>query len=101
MSTYLYGVIRQPSANSKLTSNALGNGVGDPPVPGRMIEHRDLAAIVSSVDFPIGPEAGAKALRRDMAAHSALQSRVLSIRTILPARFGMLLPNDRTVIDGF
>src|SRR3954454_2107410 len=100
MSTYLYGVIRRPGANSKLTAKTLGNGVGDPPARARMIEHRDLSAIVSTVDGPIGTQAGAKVLRRDMAAHSALQSRVLAIRTILPARFGMVMPSDRAVIDG-
>src|SRR5690349_6481617 len=97
MSTYLYGVIRRPGPRSKLTREALGSGVGAPPGRVRMLEFRDIAAIVSTVDGPIGYDASARALRRDMVAHSAVQSRIFNIRTILPARFGLLMPDDRTV----
>ncbi len=96
MSTYLYGVIRRPGPRSKLTREALGTGVGEPPARVRMLEYRDIAAIVSTVDGPIGYDASARALRRDMVAHSAVQSRIFNIRTILPARFGLMMPDDRT-----
>jgi hypothetical protein len=98
MSTYLYGVIRQPTSRSRLTADVLGTGVGEPPAKVRILPYQQIAAVVSTASGQIGEEGGIRAMRRDMAAHAAVQSRVMAVRTILPARFGMLVPDDREVI---
>jgi hypothetical protein len=78
----------------------LGAGVGEPPRKVRLLTFRDIAAVVSSVDADhIGESAGAKALRRDMAAHTDVLNRVLDDRTVLPSRFGVVFPDDRTLVE--
>jgi hypothetical protein len=102
MSTYLYGVVRRPGRDSRLTPEALGPGVGDPAKPVRLLTHRDLAAVVSTVGADeVGDVAGVRALRRDMAAHAEVLSRVAEIRTVLPSRFGIVLPADEAVVETF
>ena len=102
MSRYLYGVIRQPQPQSRLSGRVLGRGVGDPPVAVELVPHGDIAALVSSVDAShVGDAAGARALRRDMAAHSEVLKRVLEHVTVLPARFGLVFPADKAVINRF
>src|SRR5689334_20648004 len=100
MSTYLYGVVRRPGGGSRLSVDSLGTGVGSPPKAVRLVELHDLAAVVSTVaPDEVGEEAGARALRRDMTAHADVLGRVLDARTVLPSRFGIVLPDDRALID--
>src|SRR5687767_7655697 len=101
MSTYLYGIIRQSDRRPKRPSSPpFGLGVGDPPRDVRLLTFRDVAAVVSNVDADqIGESAGVRALRRDMAAHTEVLSRVLEARAVLPARFGVVFPDDQTVVD--
>src|SRR4051794_10099003 len=102
MSTYLYGVIRRPGRDSRLTSEALGSGVGDPAKRVRLLTHRELVAVVSTVGLDeVGDLAGVRALRRDMAAHADVLTRVAEVRTVLPSRFGIVLPTDDAVVDTF
>ena len=102
MSTYLYGVIRRSGARSKLSPDVLGTGVGDPPASVELVLHGDLAAVTSDVDpDTLGDNAGARALRRDMAAHSQVLARVLDRVTVLPARFGVVFPDPTALVAGF
>jgi len=102
MSTYLYGVIRRPGRDSRLTPESLGSGVGDPAKRVRLLVRQELAALVSSVGADeVGDAAGVRALRRDMAAHADVLSRILEVRTVLPSRFGIVLPTDDAVIQTF
>ena len=97
MSVYLYGVLRPPA---RVARELLGMGVGNPPAPVYLLRHRDLAAAVSDVEADaIGEAAGARALRRDISAHSAALNRLLGAGPVLPARFGIVLPDERTVFD--
>src|SRR5689334_16766830 len=97
MSVYLYGVLRPPD---RVPKALLGGGVGEPPVAVYLLRHRDLAAAVSEVDADaIGEAAGARALRRDIAAHTDVLNRLLGAGPVLPARFGTVLPDEQTVFD--
>ncbi|MER5216655.1 GvpL/GvpF family gas vesicle protein [Streptomyces sp. NPDC002838] len=55
------------------------------------VVHGGLAAVVS----PAPPELRPK--RRDLAAHQALQERLMADGAVLPMRFGMLAPDDAAV----
>ena len=102
MSTYLYGVIRKPGPGSQLSAGASGRGVGEPSSPVRLLPFNDVCGLVSTVeDRQIGERGGVRAMRRDMAAHSAVLDRILRLRTVLPARFGILFPDDHAVIADF
>jgi len=95
MGTYLYGITRRdvPVSVGK-------GGVGDPPAPVRRVRYGDLAALVSDVDDDmVGEAAGVSGLRRDMAAHSDLLNRLIEETTVLPVRFGVIFPEDRTLIE--
>jgi len=112
MSSYLYGIVRRAGpaapdggkskkdAAARLTPRSIGPGVGDPPAPVALVRHRDVAALVSEVDEgQIGEAAGVRGLRRDMAAHADLLNRLLTITTVLPVRFGVILPGPDAVVD--
>lgn len=102
MSRYLYAVIRRPGLRTRLSDGVLGMGVGDPPARVELVPHGDLAAVTSRVDADqIDDDAGARALRRNMAAHSDVLARVLEHVTVLPARFGAVFPTDKVLIDEF
>lgn len=95
MSTYLYGVVRPPD---RVPRSVLGSGVGDPAGQVYLLRYRNLAAVVGAVDAEqIGESAGIRGLRRDMAAHSEVLNRVLALGPVLPARFGVVLPDDDLV----
>lgn len=67
-------------------------GVGNPPVPVRLVRHRDLAALVSDVDLgkPLGtPE--------DLMAHEELLDASATDAPVLPLRFGALVANEDAV----
>lgn len=102
MSTYLYGVTRRPGRESRLTPARLGAGVGDPPKPVRLVPFERLAAAVSTIGSDeVGEQAGVRALRRDMAAHAGVLDRALTVRTVLPSRFGLIFPDDDALVDEF
>lgn len=95
MGTYVYGVVRSSADRSPAR---LQPGVGDPPSRVDLIRHRSIAALVSH----IGEEAGAQSprnLRRDMKAHAAVLNEVVTRETVLPFRFGVILPTDQLVIS--
>ena len=102
MSMYLYGVIRRPGTRAKLSPKVLGTGVGQDEVPVELVTHDDLAAVISRVrSNEIGESAGARALRRDMKAHSDVLARVLEHVTVLPARFGVVFPSRDALLSQF
>src|SRR4051794_31571649 len=95
MGTYLYGITR-----CDVPVSAGKGGVGDPPARVRRLRFGDLAALVSDVDDDaVGEAAGVRGMRRDMAAHSDLLNRLIAETTVLPVRFGVIFPEDRTLID--
>jgi len=97
--TYLYGIIRTPGPRQSRVCEVAGTGVGSPPARVRLLPYEDLAAIVSTVDSStIGEAGGVRGFMRDMAAHADVLNRVLALRTVLPGRFGMIFPDDRTLI---
>lgn len=120
MSTYLYAIVRappKPRGKSKATSSAKkartgggkapaarlklpGTGVGNPPGPVRLLRHRDLAAVVSDVPDDYHAEAeGLRGMRRDMRVHSGVVNHVIESATILPFRFGVVFPDDESVVE--
>jgi hypothetical protein len=83
---YVYGVV--PAG----VPAPAGTGVGDPGSPLRTVESGDLAALVSEV--PAGPlEAG----RGDLNRHGEVLRDALDGGTVLPMRFGMVLPGEEAV----
>ena len=115
MSTYLYGIVpaapmikaeagakpakkkSRPPAGPQLPAE----GVGNPPSTPRLLTHRDLAALVSTVPDDYHAEAeGLRGMRRDMRVHANVLNRVIESMTVLPFRFGVVLPNDVTVVEG-
>ena len=97
--TYLYGIIRTPGPRQTRLPKVLDTGVGLPPAPVRLLPHGELTAIVSTVNAQaVGESAGVRGFMRDMAAHADVLNRVLEVRTVLPSRFDVVFPNDRTLI---
>jgi len=93
---YLYGIVRWPPSGG---AKSLGAGVGDPPRPVRVVRAGELAALVSDVS-PADMEAqGLRGMRRDMKAHSLLLSAVAATTTVLPVRFGVVLPDERSMVE--
>ena len=95
---YLYGVVRWPVG--KAVHRALDKGgVGDPPAPVRALRHHDVAALVSDVlPGQISDTTAVRAMRRDLRAHSAVLNRVTEHGTILPVRYGTVLPDDACLL---
>jgi hypothetical protein len=82
---YVYGVTRAPADTVTTTLR----GVGDPPATVRAVEGGDLAALVSDV------RAGWTAARReDVEAHDHLLSRTIESATVVPMRFGVVMPSE-------
>jgi hypothetical protein len=97
MSAYLYGIVAAPAKAKSLKFPK--TGVGDPPAPVRLIQRRDLAALASDVPDDYHPESdGLRGMRRDMRAHAAVLNNVIESTTVLPFRFGVVLPDDESVI---
>jgi hypothetical protein len=69
-------------------------GVGE--VPLRVVEHEDVAAIVSGVD-PERPASG----RRDLLAHSAVVDAARGGSTLVPVQFGSVLEDEDALRHGF
>jgi hypothetical protein len=92
---YLYGIIRWP-APGDLAS--LGAGIGDPPRPVRAISHRGVAALVSGVLESEIASQDVRGTRRDMKAHAAVLNRAIGMTTVLPVRFGVVMPSADAVV---
>ena len=95
MSTYLYGIVPE-----KLPQDAHPTtpGVGDPPRPVRILRHRTLGALVSDVTVPEVSSDNLRLMRRNMKAHSAVLNGLVAKATVLPARFGVVFPDDRALV---
>lgn len=93
--TYLYGIVGWP-VPEPLT--ALGTGVGDPPRPVRAVRHRGLAALVSDLSAAEMSAQGVRGMRRDMKAHAAVLNQAAVSMTVLPVRFGVVLPDERALV---
>lgn len=112
MSTYLYGIVpaavtttaaaAKPTKKSSAPAGPAlpAEGVGNPPSRIRLLEHRDLAALVSDVPDDYHAEAeGIRGMRRDMRVHANVLNRVIESMTVLPFRFGVVLPDDATIVE--
>lgn len=97
--SYLYGIIRWPAPKGSIDS--LGAGVGDPPRAVRPVRLRELAALISDVSGAEMQAQGLRGTRRDMKAHAAVVNRVAAAMTVLPVRFGVVLPDERSLIAQF
>ncbi|USQ84315.1 GvpL/GvpF family gas vesicle protein [Streptomyces phaeoluteigriseus] len=86
MSTYVYGV----TAASHPSLEGLA-GVGEPPLPVRVLRAGDLAAVVSDAPENLRPK------RRDLLAHQTVLGEVGAGGCVLPMRFGSVAPDDDTV----
>jgi hypothetical protein len=82
---YVYGVARG-SVRGDL------KGVGPEPAPVRALEDGGLAALVS--DVPAGWHAASRA---DVAAHDRVLSELMRDGSVIPMRFGIVLPSDAAV----
>jgi Gas vesicle synthesis protein GvpL/GvpF len=87
VSTYVYALVR---ADHPLGGRALP-GVGEPPVPTRLLAEGGLAAVVSDA-----PE-GLRAKRRELMAHQRVIAALCEAGPVLPMRFGSMSPHDGAV----
>ncbi|MFI9201132.1 GvpL/GvpF family gas vesicle protein [Streptomyces sp. NPDC053048] len=87
MSTYVYGIARPGRATlpEDLT------GIGDPPLPVRLIVHDDLVAVVSDCPGQLRPK------RRDLLAHQHVVTETGRRAPVLPMRFGSVSDSDDDV----
>src|SRR3954468_4606944 len=97
--TYLYGIVRWPMP-AGLKSLA-GTGVGEPPAEVRGVRSGTVAALVSDVSAAEMSGQGVRGMRRDMKAHSAVLNALAARTTVLPARFGVVLPDERALVAEF
>jgi len=91
--TYVYGII--PAGNQVVFDEVAG--VDDERDEVYTVAHRDLAAVVSA-----SPSADYRGLKRDQAArylvaHQRVVEAVMQVFTILPAKFGTVLPDEDSV----
>ena len=84
---YVYAITR---TGDPLPANAVG--VGGPPAPLRLIGPGQVTAVVS--DAP----ARLRAKRRDLLAHQDLLMLLADRGPVLPMRFGMVAPDEETVL---
>jgi Gas vesicle synthesis protein GvpL/GvpF len=87
VSTYVYAMVR---ADHPLGDEPL-LGVGEPPVPTRLLTEGGLGAVVSEA-----PE-GLRAKRRELLAHQRVIAALGEAGPVLPMRFGSLSPHDAAV----
>src|SRR4051812_29201945 len=84
---YVYGVVRAGESMPPPRAGIEGRPVS-------AIERPPLAALVS--DAPAGP---VKASRKNLMAHSDVLQGVVPERTVLPMRFGVVMPDEDAVSD--
>ncbi|MBO0655764.1 GvpL/GvpF family gas vesicle protein [Streptomyces triculaminicus] len=89
MTTYVYGIAHL--GRGPLPENL--TGIGDPPLPVRLVTHDDLAAVVSDCPERLRPK------RRDLLAHQNVVTEVGRRAPLLPMRFGSLSDSDDRVRD--
>ncbi|MER6978487.1 GvpL/GvpF family gas vesicle protein [Streptomyces carpinensis] len=87
MSTYVYGIT---AASHPAPPEGMA-GVGDPPLPVRVLKAGELAAVVSDAPEELRPK------RRDLLAHQNVLSEIGAAGCVLPMRFGSVAPDDDTV----
>ncbi|MFD7923964.1 GvpL/GvpF family gas vesicle protein [Streptomyces sp. NPDC059740] len=87
MATYVYGIARgdHPDLPEGLT------GIGDPPLPVRLVREGDLAAVVSDSPDNLRPK------RRDLLAHQHVLAEAGAEGDVLPLRFGSASEDDEAV----
>ncbi|MDX2675281.1 GvpL/GvpF family gas vesicle protein [Streptomyces sp. NY05-11A] len=87
MSTYVYGIVA--SSHPALPDGLAG--VGDPPLPVRMLKEGELAAVVSDAPEGLRPK------RRELLAHQNVLAETGAAGCVLPMRFGSVAPDDSSV----
>ncbi|MET7847016.1 GvpL/GvpF family gas vesicle protein [Streptomyces avermitilis] len=87
MSTYVYGIA---ASSHPSLPDGMG-GVGEPPMPVRIIKEGELAAIVSDAPEGLRPK------RRDLLAHQNVLNEAGGGGTVLPMRFGSVGADDAAV----
>ncbi|MFF5856809.1 GvpL/GvpF family gas vesicle protein [Streptomyces sp. NPDC012751] len=87
MSTYVYGITARshPALPEGMT------GVGEPPLPVRILTAGDLAAVVSDAPEGLRPK------RRDLLAHQNVLAEAGAGGCVLPMRFGSVATDDDAV----
>ncbi|MCW3063636.1 MAG: Gas vesicle synthesis protein GvpL/GvpF [Solirubrobacterales bacterium] len=85
---YLYGFVRSGDLPAKLGEG----GVGLPPGPVECLAEGGVAALVT----PLGPERVAPR-RANLLAHADVLNRAFERATVLPLRFGFVLPDEAAV----
>lgn len=95
MATYLYGVVRRPER--KRLDRA---GVGNPPSALRLVEHRNISALVSDTGGP-EQESEGRALRRDLRAHEEVVRKAMEMGPVLPVSFGTIFEDDEQLVQNF
>src|SRR5689334_18640543 len=98
---YLYGIVRWPVPGGPKALGAAATGVGDPPGEVRPVRSGGLAALVSDVSAAEMSAQGVRGMRRDMKAHSAVLNALGAKTTVLPARFGVVLPDEHALVSEF
>ena len=86
MSTYVYGITARshPDLPEGMT------GVGEPPLPVRLLTEGELTALVSDAPESLRPK------RRDLLAHQNVLAEAGAGGCVLPMRFGNVAPDDDT-----
>lgn len=87
--TYVYAVMRA-GAKHRLP----GAGVGPLQASLRTVTRNGLSAVVSSV-----PDGDLAVTREDLFRHTEILQSLMRAGTILPLRFGTIMPDERTVAD--
>ncbi|GGW72402.1 gas vesicle protein [Streptomyces lucensis JCM 4490] len=89
MSTYVYGITARshPALPEGMT------GVGEPPLPVRVLTAGDLAAVVSDAPEGLRPK------RRDLLAHQNVLAEAGAAGCVLPMRFGSVADSDDAVVQ--
>ncbi|MDT3400297.1 GvpL/GvpF family gas vesicle protein [Streptomyces sp. B1866] len=87
MSVYVYAITG--AQHSARLDDLHGVGEGEPPL--RTVASGPLAACVSDAPEDL------RGKRRDLAAHHAVQERLLAEGPVLPMRFGLVAPDDDAV----
>ncbi|MGW3354917.1 GvpL/GvpF family gas vesicle protein [Streptomyces bungoensis] len=87
MSTYVYGITARshPALPEGMT------GVGEPPLPVRVLTAGELAAVVSDAPEGLRPK------RRDLLAHQNVLAEAGAAGCVLPMRFGSVATDDDAV----
>ncbi|CAM5535016.1 GvpL/GvpF family gas vesicle protein [Streptomyces aurantiogriseus] len=87
MSTYVYGITARSHAD--LPEELAG--VGEPPLPVRVLTEGELAAVVSDAPENLRPK------RKELLAHQNVLAEVGADGCVLPMRFGSVAPDDKAV----